>query len=180
MIIGLTGKAGSGKDTAAAHFVRNHAFYQTSVAEKLKAGLAAMGFPEPADRAQKEELIPGYSFSWRTAAQRLGTEFGRGLDEEIWIKSLMQHLTKYPHCDYVISDVRFNNEADAIRAAGGVIIHLEGRYAVLGDNAAHASEAGVVFVRGLDFKVLNDGTIDDLNKNLDTILEEIIHRNLQP
>ncbi len=50
---------------------------------------------------------------------------------------------KYPpaHPGLVISDVRFENEADMIRSQGGVIVHLLGRSVALqGETASHVSE----------------------------------------
>jgi hypothetical protein len=143
MIIGFTGPAGSGKDTAADHLVTRHDFTKVSWATPLKAALAAMGFPEPADRALKEVPIPGFNFSWRQAAQALGTEWGRALDPDIWVKIVGEQLRASPERLWVISDVRFENEAAMIRSLGGVVIHLHGRRADLGGAEAHASEKGV-------------------------------------
>lgn len=143
MIIGFTGPAGSGKDTAADHLVAHHGFTKVSWAGPLKAALAAMGFPEPNDRALKEVTIPGFPFSWRQAAQALGTEWGRTLDPDIWVKLVGRLVSDNPEASWVVSDVRFENEAAMIRSLGGVVIHLHGRRADLGGAEAHASEKGV-------------------------------------
>ena len=156
-IIGFTGKAGSGKDTAADFLVREFGYTKLSWAGPLKAGLTAMGFPEPANREAKEDLIPGFSFSWRQAAQHLGTEWGRALDPDIWVKVVEAGLKS--NRNYVISDVRFENEAAMIRRNGGMVIHLLGRQADLGAAAAHASEAGVQFYPSTDVIIENSGSI---------------------
>lgn len=144
MIVGIAGPAGSGKDTVADYLVQHHGFTKISWAGPLKAGLAAMGFPEPANRDQKEQPIEGFDFSWREAAQRLGTEFGRFLDPDIWVKLVGKQLLEDPSRNWVISDVRFENEAALIRAQGGRILRLEGRAADLGGAGGHASEKPLV------------------------------------
>ena len=82
-------------------------------------------------------------FSPREFLQKLGTEFGREqLGENIWVDMLISSLDKEK--SYIIPDVRFDNEAEAIRKAGGKVIKVirpsleEGP---VEDN--HSSEAGV-------------------------------------
>jgi hypothetical protein len=166
ILIGMTGKAGSGKDTAADCLVREHGFTKLSFAGPLKAMMAAAGMPEPADRDAKEQPIPGFDFSWRRAAQRLGTEWGRGLDPDIWVKVMAQQIQQRNAVGgivrIVLSDVRFDNEAAMIRRLGGKVLHVLGRAAVLGEDAGHASEAGVFFDRTQDRHISNSGSLDDL------------------
>jgi len=165
-VIGLHGKAGSGKDTVADYLVANHGFEKISFAMTLKAMLAAGGFPEPANRDDKESLVVGFDFSWRKAAQYLGTEFGRALDKDIWVKCTEKLLQ--PDGKYVFSDVRFDNEADMIRKYGKVW-HIEGRAVNLGEMAYHASESGITGTQH-DFYLYNDGTLDDLYMLTEEIL----------
>lgn len=167
-IIGLTGKAGSGKDTVGAWLRSEHHYQRIAMADALKKGLAAMGFPEPESRADKESLIPGFSFTWRQAAQRLGTEWGRGLDEDIWLKVLKREL-EHRLGNVVVTDIRFENEAAMIRELGGSVWHITGRQAELGGAASHQSEAGVVFVPGTDLMIDNSGSIADLHVKLGSI-----------
>src|SRR5690606_27352557 len=48
-------------------------------------------------------------------AQLIGTDVGRALDGEVWIRYLLEHL---PNGPVVVDDVRFVNECEALRAAG--------------------------------------------------------------
>lgn len=155
-IYGITGAAGSGKDTLAAH-LKNclwpgvYSTQHRSFATPLKAAMAAMGLPEPENREDKEKLIEGFDFTWRDAAQKLGTEWGRGLDSNIWTKMAMKDLhvaeLQGELADgqaIIFSDVRFDNEAAAICEAGGIVIQLIGRRADLaGASQSHASEKGI-------------------------------------
>jgi hypothetical protein len=144
-LVGITGRAGSGKDTVADYLCSTHGFLKLSFAGPLKAMLAIIDMPEPVDRALKEQPIPGFDFSWREAAQKLGTEFGRGLDPDIWTKIMERKLAHFADdVRIVFSDVRFENEAAMIRKLGGKVLHITGRAAELGANAGHASEAGIL------------------------------------
>lgn len=149
-IVGFTGPAGSGKDTAA-DYLMSKGFVKISFASTLKAMLATAGLPEPASRDDKEKIIEGFPFSWREAAQTLGTEWGRSLDPDIWLKLTLKGLE--PDGKYVVSDVRFENEAKVVRE-NGLLIHLVGRKVDMGDLEAHASEAGVTRAHG-DYCVRN-------------------------
>ena len=139
-LIGITGKAGSGKDTVADYLVSKHGYTKISFAAILKNMLRVAGLPEPTNRDDKEKVVEGFEFSWRDAAQKLGTEWGRSLDTNIWVKLTMQSLD--PFKKYVISDVRFDNEAEAVRKSG-CLIHLTGREIDMGALSNHPSEAGV-------------------------------------
>lgn len=165
MIVGLAGKAGAGKDTVGYWFINTYGFKSYAFASRLKAGMAAMGFPEPADRKMKEELVPGFNFTWRDAAQKLGTEWGRNLESEIWLKLGKQYIENCGD-SVVITDVRFEDEAAMIRKLGGTIIHLQGRGAGLGSMSNHASEAGIK-VLPCDFVVDNSGTLADTFEQLE-------------
>ena len=169
MIIGISGKAGSGKDTVADYLVQSYGFTKVSFASTLKNMLSAAGFPEPSNRDDKEKLIDGFDFSWRHAAQTLGTEWGRVcLDDDIWVKLTMRNLE--PHRNYVFSDVRFPNEADAIRNIGH-IIHLSGRMVDLGNASQHTSEVPLE-VKAEDAVIENIYDKAHLFSRIDVILNQ--------
>lgn len=169
-LVGISGKAGSGKSTVADYLESKYGYKQISFAAILKNMLRVAGLPEPADRDKKEAIIEGFSFSWREAAQKLGTEWGRALDDDIWVKLSLASLDD--STNYVISDVRFDNEAGAIRRKGGSIIHLEGRGVDLGAMAAHASEKGVTKLVS-DFRVFNTQSKEALYDWIDAFMEEM-------
>lgn len=166
MLVGISGPAGSGKDTIGDWFVKNYEFDRYAMASALKAGMAAMGFPEPSDREAKEQPIPGFSFTWREAAQRLGTEWGRGLDPNIWVKLAQNRINNIDN-SVVITDIRFENEAAMIRKMGGQMLFVTGRRAELGPNQAHASEAGIKFHPIKDILINNQGSLQDLHDQLE-------------
>lgn len=167
-LIGLTGFAGAGKDTAALLFERLAGYKPYAFAKPLKQALDVLGIHEPADRAQKEALIPGRNYSYRTAAQRLGTEWARSLDPDFWINLATDFVQKNDRV--VISDVRFENEADMVRSHGGTMIHIVGRKpTVTGDNLRHPSEKPIV-VKASDIVLDNSGGLHELHYKVLEIL----------
>jgi len=62
--------------------------------------------------------IVGETETVRDVLQKLGTEVGRQIDEDMWIKCAAVQIER-TDAPVVISDVRFPNEAEAIRDWGG-------------------------------------------------------------
>lgn len=164
-LIGLTGLAGAGKDTAADYLVQHHAWRKVSFAQPLKDGLCAMFGWSPEqllDREWKESVIPSIGKSPRQLMQTLGTEWGREMvHRDLWLILAEQAIaSKLEYRDVVVSDVRFDNEADMIRSMGGRIVHIS-RKGISGV-AAHTSESGVTYCQA-DVCVANNGDIAGLH-----------------
>jgi hypothetical protein len=168
MIIGLTGKAGVGKDTVADYLVGRHGFVKLSFATALKRGLNAMfGFSmkQWEDRVWKETVLPEFGKSPRQLAQTLGTEWGRTLVKpDLWPSLTMEEAKTFPNV--VISDVRFDNEAQAVWQAKGYVLQIERKVEAV---AEHSSEQGV---RGqlLSYIIPNNGSVHDLADSIDNLL----------
>lgn len=176
-LIGLTGKAGSGKDTVAAIIERLYPSSEFhSFAGPLKDGCAAMfGWNREAldhNREFKEAIDPRYGFSPRYAMQTLGTEWGRDLmGEDVWLNAL---ATKYASSEseyFVVRDVRFKNEAEWVRKSGGVILYIVRPDAP--DVIAHPSE-DIFPPDPLDIVIDNDGTILDLEDKIAAALDKFL------
>ncbi len=130
LIVGITGRAGAGKDTLAEHLVARHGFVRYAFADPLKAMLEAL-FAEVGiasawmtDRELKERMIPQLGVSSREMLQRLGTEWGRQMRQDFWLKAAeaVLGLPGAPvHDRIVITDVRFPNEAAWLRGHEGVL-----------------------------------------------------------
>lgn len=154
MIIGLTGGKGAGKSTVARCIRYKYGYKILSFAQPIKDMLISMGLREydVNDPDLKEVVCTEFTKSPRYMMQSLGTEWGRELiSDRIWITCLEQRIS--PYMDYVIDDVRFQNEAEFIRSKGGKIIHVERTRMDNGD--LHVSEAGI-----------SDEFIDTTIKNL--------------
>lgn len=175
ILIGTAGPAGSGKDTVADYLVKYHGFEKMAFAGPLKVMLASVGLAEPEDRAMKEQLVPGFEFTWRQAAQDLGTKWGRGLQENIWLKLAELYLERRRQQGVervIFTDLRFENEAAMLRTLGGQVWHIIGRKADLGASAGHVSEKKIDFFDG-DRIINNDGHLLTLYQQAVSLLIEL-------
>ena len=176
MLIGLTGKAGSGKDTVASFLVEQHDFMPVAFADPLKKGLMAMFNLGPeyfSDSKLKEEDIPELDVSPRILMQTLGTEWARNLlDENIWVDIARRKIKAFDSYSVVVTDVRFENEAALIKELGGVILQVQ-REGLDGVGIqGHSSEVG----RGVDadFVIVNDGTFEQLKEKVLCAIDEVL------
>lgn len=118
--------------------------------------LSSEGFKQYPDGEVPQYLTP------RHAMQQLGTEFGRHCYSNVWVDHMVRTATKLLAGPYgydpktgllpgaytkaagvVVPDVRFKNEADAIRRAGGVVWRVlrdDNTHALQGSCMLHASE----------------------------------------
>lgn len=168
MLVGLCGLAGAGKNAVAAILRDRRSFTPIAFADPIYAAVAAitgLSVEQMADRTAKEEPIEWLGRSPRSLLQTLGTEWGReSVHQEIWVRRAMRRagdvLAAGGHV--AITDVRFVNEAEAIRAAGGAVWRVCRPAAGLaGETARHSSEAGIP--DGLiDLTIRNDGSLHDL------------------
>lgn len=173
-LIGIAGKARSGKDTAAAYLVEKHGLVKYSFADPLKSGIRAMfGLTEEHVNGDlKETVIPWLGTSPRRLMQTLGTEWGREIVRpDLWVllaQRQWDHLKLATddtfHCGMIVPDIRFEEEAEFIRRNGGQVIHLMRDELELVE--AHKSEAGIRFQRG-DWLIENNGTIEELHQALE-------------
>lgn len=171
MLIGLCGKAGCGKDTAASYITQDFGFERYAFAYPLKQGLAAMLDVAPGlleDRKYKEAVIPWLGKSPREMLQTLGTEWGREkVHPEIWLRLMERRYAMVVDLHLpglVVTDVRFDNEAEKIRRMGGYVIQIE-RPGVA-TVATHVSENGIN-PRLIDQTIVNGGSLQALR---DTVL----------
>jgi hypothetical protein len=164
VVIGLTGKARSGKDTAAGYLVREHGFTRIGYADAVKEMALAIDplligpvYTESATipsslRYEQQPRLSGAvrEYGWETAKneypelrrflQRLGTEAVRGiLGQDTWIEKVWRKIHDGPAGGrYVISDVRFPNEAERVDREGGSVVRII--RSDQKDTGTHASE----------------------------------------
>jgi hypothetical protein len=187
-LFGISGYSRTGKDTFAAALVEGRGFQQRSFAEPLRQMLLAQ---DPFVRGEIRLSVLIKLIGWEEAKdfypevrrllQALGTEAGRKiLGESIWVDTAMREVDdqlnrfenewmtfEAPH--FVFSDVRFHNEAEAIKARGGIIIRLE-RDGVTALNG-HATETAMDDW-SFDYVVQNNGTVSDLRQRAFDIVEK--------
>jgi len=165
-IIGIGGKARSGKDTVGRFLIKRHGFRQTAFAESLKEACKAIFHlgDEHLYGALKETRHEFWKTTPRDILQRVGTEaLRRGFDEQVWIKSVEYRIKKNPNVSWVITDVRFPNEADVIKQWGGKVylVTRPGIETAIATNQ-HASETSLDGYTGWDGVIENSKTIGHL------------------
>lgn len=168
-LIGIAGRARSGKDTVANFIIAAIGGYRYSFADPIRAMLVPLGvdMSDPYWQARKEDVIPALGVSPRRMMQTLGTEWGRQLiNPDLWIIMAHQRLLQNGP-GMVISDVRFENEAAWIRKHGGRIIHVIRPEAKAVE--AHASEDGIE-VQDTDAQLFNNGTLEELQLSVRELL----------
>lgn len=142
-IIALSGKSGSGKD-AFAKYVCERGYERVAFADKLKtAAQHIFGLShEQTHGALKNTLDAYWGTTPRDIMQRLGTEALRhAFGPNIWIRAMLRDLD--PAKNYVVTDMRFRSEAEAMVQAGAAMIRIErpdNPNALTGAAAEHPSE----------------------------------------
>lgn len=167
MLIGITGKARSGKDTIAKHLASKHGFEHYWFSKPMKDALAVMlGWTSEHLYGDLKEVVdPFYNVSPRRALQTIGTDWGRDLiNKDLWLLCAERAISNSPNL--VISDVRFDNEASLIRSRGGFIISISRSDAQ--EIAEHVSESGVSD-NLIDMTIENEGTIEQLQALIDYV-----------
>ena len=197
MIIGLSGYARSGKDTAA-EGLQAIGFERVAFADKLREFLYALDpiiaeelVPESLDlltgydhiykRIRLQQIIDKYGWNGyketrygqeiRALLQRLGTECGRSIiSDTIWIDAALNNASAE---NIVVTDCRFENKASAIKDRGGFVVRIN-RPGITAVNA-HISETSLdnwLF----DHVIENDGFIDKLHADIRNAVRELARR----
>lgn len=202
MFVGVVGFIGSGKGTVG-DILSKYNFEKISFASHLKDVTSVMfGWDRKlleGDTAEsrdfREKIDPFWSeklnreFTPRLALQLMGTEVGRNVfGENLWIHALENKINKNEN--YVITDVRFQNEIEWIRKQKGILIEIrrgelplwykvadlanngcEHSLKVMKDIEIHESEWKWISRHNVDHVIRNDGSLEDLEKNIISCLK---------
>lgn len=170
-IIGLTGKKFHGKDTAGSIMKNlNNQVVLLSFASPIKKALSVIHeIPENFfdDPELKEKVCPEWGRSPRDLAKWLGTDVYRNqFDENIWLKNMeMRICKKYLGYDIIVTDVRFDNEAELIHKLGGVVWRIDASERVSSTDS-HVTEKGIRDEL-VDMTLYNNGTKEDFIKTVE-------------
>lgn len=198
-VIGISGKKRSGKDTVAnmltecfdrdnTALANPQSVTRYSMAQKLKDVLMIMGYTfEQLNGNEKESSCQHSSgLTPRQAMQNVGMFFRQ--HGNYWLNCFVDKLRDINDTSnsvVIVSDIRFEDEANFIKNAWGIRIHLvtnqrEGK-APLAAGAActdklydqHISENSID-VSGADYIIDNNGTLDNLKKNVERLFDKIV------
>jgi len=193
--IAISGKANSGKDTLAKLCLDvlkdkyglqfNGGMIKAAFADPIKEIIKIM-FPRTKRNVlygpskNRSAIVEGaykdgIPLTYRTLLQDLGTEVGRGYKESIWLDILdfkSEKAEKKNVSLFIIVDTRFRNEFDHVKKNGYITIRIK-RDSQL--QMTHASELEQELINDseFDYVIDNNGTLDDLRKNVIGIFQHM-------
>lgn len=155
-LVGLIGRKRSGKDTVAGRLIHAHRYVRVAFADPLRAVLMDL------DPILPPTSYPGHlasiqpirlrryveALGWEKAKEhpevrRLMQAHGLALrehvDPDVFLRRGMAGASCWAHRPVVFTDVRFENEAEAILAAGGALVRVT-RPGHQADGDEHVSE----------------------------------------
>lgn len=132
LLIGLVGRAGSGKSTVAGLLAAEYGMLQMAFADPVLDMICALFEAADIDGAHAverhlKEAPTALGYSYRHLAQTLGTEWGRHtLAPDFWVRVLARRANAVLAIgdSVVVSDVRYDNEAAWLTERGGVLVRV--------------------------------------------------------
>lgn len=163
-IIGISGKIGSGKTTLARVLYTHFGYEPKIFAGKLKeiaSILTGLHIDNMYQRHMKDTYLDMWGMTIGELQQRLGTEAVRDhLHKDAWINAL---FADYFDQNWSVSDMRFENEAEAILDRGGILVRIDGsRTGPGGRDPNHISETSLDEWDLWHYVFDNNGTLADL------------------
>lgn len=164
LLIGLHGYQGTGKDETA-KILAGCGFERVAFADPMRAALLRLNPWVDGDFTTLAKLVDLHGWDYakrsypevRRLLQALGTEGGREMfGENFWVEQGMKQIAG--KSKVVITDVRFENEVAAVKAAGGFMFHIT--RPDHGPQGNHASERDLSHL--CDRTISNDGDLEHL------------------
>lgn len=193
--IAISGKANSGKDTLAKLCLDaltdkyglqfSGGMIKAAFADPIKEIIKTM-FPRTkrnvlygpsknrstiVDGAHKD----GSPLTYRALLQDLGTEVGRGYKESIWLDILDFKSEKAEKKNiglFIVTDVRFKNEFEHVKNNGYITIRIK-RDSQLQMTHSSEMEQELIDDSEFDYVIDNNGTLDDLRRNVTGIFQHM-------
>ena len=166
MIIGVSGKKRSGKDTVYSLIKKSTGNFA------LRAAFGDQIKEEVADVTGVDvDHIEEHKERFRPMLQWWGADFRRHYNgESYWLDKMLAKMETIVGREVlVITDVRYPNEAELVKRAGGIMLRVERE---TGLNDAHSSENLLDDFEGFDYRLTNNGTIRELKKKVERIVAD--------
>ncbi|MBD2769572.1 hypothetical protein IC235_16915 [Hymenobacter sp. BT664] len=179
-LIGMSGRRGSGKDTVARLLQRQQPernWQIRSFGDSIKAVCAALTGEDVApyySQKGKAQIVPVFQRTRGEMLQQVGQAL-RAWEPLVWVDAFFARLP--PNANVLVPDVRFPNEADLIRARGGLMLRIEGDpLHQRGDGTRddnHPSETALDDYPHFDFIIHNEGSFQDLERQVQTLRNQL-------
>lgn len=176
--IGLVGHACAGKTTVA-EMLKKMGFIEYTFAGDLKAAVKLIfGLTERQVNGDLKEVVDD---QWKKTPREILQLFGTDVCREnlqkyfdvstanIWSDRMLEKLQR-SRTHVVVSDVRFLNEAELIRAQKGILVRIV-REDMKTGFCTHKSETEQDSIQ-VDYTVNNNGTIEDLRVAVCKLLDD--------
>ncbi len=188
MVIGLSGKARSGKTTLADYLVEKHGFVKINFKDGLVDEMV-LRLPDVLDKLLFGEFIiddEGISrqcesvkdlFKYkppimRALMQNYGTDVRRKDKDDYWVERWLNKVASALEMgrNIVVDDVRFLNEADAVKLQGGMVIKI--KRSDITDTGEHQSEVEMDSIEFDHIIPCDKGDHDCLYNKMEEILKD--------
>lgn len=181
-LIGLAGFAGSGKDTVADVAGWRKWPFAEPLRRELEQAINSRQIDEILAVAPQSiaSIVTEMAMSYRGGDVRLkptpthvrrllqwyGTEFRRKQDPDYWVKAWSRGIPDAPVV--AVTDVRFENEVQAVREAGGIVLVVRrtGVEPAASGGEIHRSERLPMKPDGYFDGVIWNGTLEDLKREV--------------
>lgn len=162
LLIAFTGEAGSGKDTACSFLEPTHQFAFAEPLKRMLGDTFGFTYEQMYIPEEKEKVHEVWGISFRECAQWMGTDVLRGRWRDFFTRRMGMEIDNAlkddPSAFIVITDARFDNEAEFIRERGGFILKVERtNNHKKTAHGTHASEQGISD-HLIDGVITNNGT----------------------
>ena len=176
MIIGFAGKKRVGKTTSANYLVDMYGFDRYAFADPIKeVAKMLFGWDDSTISEYKEQKCPVWGLTPREFLQWFGTDIMR-IDivkqftkykpgGNFWVEKMVNDFKNYPRF-LTIDDVRFQNEIDAIKKLGGIIVKINRNVESLDEHASENQE-----LKRIDYVIENTKSIEALYRRILEIME---------
>lgn len=184
MIIGFTGGMGVGKSTAV-KLVKEA--YFTSLSKTIKFAQPLYDIQEYVYKRIEDVYTRPSDFEKdRKLLQWIGTDWGRNTISDtlwvhIWGTTVHKFISTFGEESIVLcDDVRFDNEAQEVKAMGGLLIkissdHVQDRRVAVDGLPSHQSESGVS-LKFIDYEIKNDSSLGNFEQELLKVIKSFAAR----
>jgi hypothetical protein len=183
MIIGLTGYAQSGKDTVAEILVKKYGFTRVAFADKIREFLYELN-PVIKDGFKLRGIVDAYGWDVakvnepeiRRLLQEIGLSARKVFGDDFWIVQALDKNNSYDRL--VITDVRFENEAEHIKLVGNWLDKPSEIWRIKRPNVRavneHVSESQMDGYK-VDRILLNGGSLEELELLVQTRMGALLN-----
>lgn len=166
-------KARSGKDTSAEYLQSQYGGQIFKFAQPIYDIMKAAHEIAGIDTFKDTKLL-----TW------VGTDWARSINENIWVDHCLKRIRQAERqgCylsnetfvnNFYVTDVRFPNEAEALKANGFFLVKIDRRTRPQEERASHMSENALNNYKGWDFVIDNNDHLKYLYEQLQTVVQVI-------